>query len=456
MLRKNLFTMLLTMVLVLGIMATSFAAPGKGKGLGKFKINKDQNKWRAVQITDVRTHWAEQQIRTISSYGIILGYPDLTFKPNVPVKKYEAVLMIARACGFTGTFEADRSWDGDVPSWMTDCLNFAINEGILTEDEAENLNGMAPAKRYEVAVWANRAIGLEQDSEVSFRDLDEIPYFARPGVAGMFKRGYMIGYPGNFFQPNKPVTRAEMAVVLYRILEEDSAGNGTGESEALEIDGLIPSDGSVNVAEDTDELVVRFNLKVQPIGDLDSVLEGITVRNVTYGTKVDLDEVSVEGNTLTIKLDEFLASNRTYRVTIAENLIEAIDTGENFDGISGREWEFSTAESFRIVRLIPGDGADDVDGDDTWVLKAEFSAEIQKISGRNLLDAVKVYNRSEKLYVGIDEVEIDGTTLIITLKDPLEEGDTFEVTVKKNYIEEKDTGDNFEGIEGNDWRFTTR
>lgn len=460
MFKKGLFTLVLTMILVLGIAAASYADNGKGKGNWKFK---SQGKWKAVQLNDVNSHWATQPIQVMSSYGIIKGYDDFTFRPNNNVTKYEAIMMISRASGFTGTFDSDRSWDSDVPDWMTDCLDFAIDEEILTEDEAEDLKGWTPAKRYEVAVWSNRAMGLEQDSISSFQDLDEIPYFARPYVGGMLKNGYMIGYPGNVFQPNKPVTRAEMAAVLYRILmerpidndEDDNDDNDDNTSEELKVESLKPADGSDEVDEDTDELVVRFNMEVEAVEDLESVLDGIIVKNVTDDEEMDVDELSIEDETLTIKLDEALESDKTYRVTIEEDLIEAEESGENFDGISGSQWEFSTGETFEIVRLTPGDGVNNVDGDDTSVLKAEFSGDIQVISGKTLLDAVKVYNQSDNQEVDIDKVEIDDDTLIITLEDPLENGDTFEVTIKANYFEEEDTGVNFGGIEGQDWRFTT-
>jgi len=458
--KKSLFTLLLTMVLILGIAAASYADPGKGKGNWKVK---SQVKWKAVQLKDVNSHWAAQSIQAMCSYGIILGYPDLTFRPNVPVTKYEAIMMISRAAGFNGTFDSDRSWGSDVPSWMTDCLNFAVSEGILTEDEASDLNGLAPAKRYEVAVWAIRAIGLEQDNQFSFQDLDEIPYFARPYVGGMYKHGYMIGYSGKYFQPNKPVTRAEMATVLYRILlekpvdndDDDSDDNDNNTVEELKINSLEPADGSEYVDEDTDELVVRFNMEVEAVKDLESVLDGIIVRNVTDGEDVNIDEVFIEDETLTIKLDESLERDKTYRVTIQEDLIEAKKSGENFDGISGSEWEFSTRETFGIVSLTPENDADDVNGDDTLVLKAEFSGDIRVIPGKTLLNAVNVYNQSDDEDVDVVKVEIDGDTLVITLKDPLENGDTFEVTIKADYLEEKSTGRNFEGIEGSDWTFST-
>ncbi len=90
--------------------------------------------------------------------------------------------------------------------------------GILTEADADKFKGWEPAKRYEVAVWAARAMGLEEYDQTSFQDDDEIPYFARSYIGGMCKNRFMVGYPGNVFQPNKPVTRAEMAAIIYRIM----------------------------------------------------------------------------------------------------------------------------------------------------------------------------------------------------------------------------------------------
>lgn len=462
MFRKGFFTLLLTMVLVLGIVVASYADPGKGKGNGNWKV---KGNWKAVQLTDVQltdvnSHWAAQPIRVISSYGIIKGYPDRSFQPNAAVSKYEAIMMIARASGFTGTFKADNTWTKNVPAWMTDCLNFAVDEGILTEGEAKSLNGQAAAKRYEVAVWANRAMGLEQDEELSFQDLKDIPYYARCYVGGMYKHGYMVGYPGNFFQPNKSVTRAEMAMVLYRILQEgidpgEDENEDNNTSQELKISSLKPADGSDDVDEDTDELVVQFNMKVKAVKDLKSVLEGIIVRNMTDTKFMDIDEVTIEGKTLTIKLVDSLESDKTYRVTIEADLVEAKDSGEKFDGIRGSEWEFSTGETFGIVSLTPKNGANDVDGNNTRVLKAVFTDDIQVISGKTLLNAVKVYNLSDNKGVEIDEVEIDGDTLMITLKDPLEAGHTFEVSIEANYFEEEDTGVNFEGVKSNEWRFST-
>ncbi len=464
-LKKSGITLFLAAILVLVMVNASFASPGngngKGIGNGKWKT-KVQGNQKVTQLNDVVSHWAEQPVRFMLTQGIVTGYPDFTFRPNNPVTKYEAIMMIARASGFDGTADRSLTWDKSVPDWVRECLDYAIDEGILTENEADNFKGWEPAKRYEVAVWTARTLGLEEDGQTSFLDDNEIPYFSRSYISGMCKNRFMVGYPGNLFQPNKPVTRAEMAAIIYRIMLSETEVDGNDDSDTsddLAIDRLTPADGSDDVAPATDRLTARFNMAIEAEDDLESVRECITVKNVTDNDYIDIDQVSMDGRYLYIDLEDALEDGKTYRVTIDEDIIEAKESGASFGGLSGSRWEFSTGDAeeddLDIVSLSPADGDDDVEGANTEVLRAVFSDDIQVISGRNLNNAVKVYNKSEDEYVDIDSIEIDDDTLIITLEEPLAEGNTFEVTIKADYLEEVDSGVNFKGSTGSDWRFKT-
>lgn len=444
--------------LVLALAASAYADPGKGKGKEKVKFKANGN-WKAVQLADVGSHWAEQPIQWMCAQGILAGYPDLTFRPNVPVTKFEAIMMISKASGFSGSIDSERSWSGDVPAWMEECLNYSVDEGILTEDEAASLKGWVPAKRYEVAVWAARAMGVDEDGQSSFQDLSEIPFYARPYVGGMFKHQFMIGYPGNVFQPNKPVTRAELSVVLYRILLSQSPGDSEEDQsrDTLEYVRLEPADGSDGVDPSTSRLVARFNLEVRAVGDNESVRDGIRVRNLTDKEDVEIDRVSFSGKELRIDLDQSLESDMTYRVTIARGIIEDRESGQTFRGIAAGDWEFSTTDSvLEILQLTPRNGASNVNGPGTEVLEARFNREIQVVAGKDLLGAIEIYNRTDRENVEINKVELDQDTLLITLEEPLVGNSTFEVTIKQNYLEDELTGVRFEGIDGSDWKFTTR
>lgn len=464
--RKGLLTFALAVVLVLSLAVSAYAGPGKGKGKTKFKP--DNSKFKIIQLQDVKSHWAEQPILWMCGQGILMGYPDLTFRPNTPVTKFEAVMMISKASGFDGSvkFNQGRSWSRDVPSWMEECLDYAVDEGILTEDEAADLKGWTPAKRYEVAVWAARAMGVDTDDNYYFQDLNDIPFYARTYVGGMYKHRFMVGYPGNVFQPNKPVTRAELSVVLYRILLSQSQDDSDQDSDDgdydedvddLELVSLKPADGSDDVAPSTSRLVVRFNLEVRAVEDNESVRDGIRVRNITDDYNVGIDRVSFSGKELRIDLDEPLESNTTYRVTIDNDIIEDREYGQYFEGIDAGDWEFSTDyEELEILELTPENGASNVNGPRTEVLKAWFNGDIQVVDGKDLLRSVRVYNRTDREIVEIKKVELDQDKLLITLKEPLLRNIAYEVTIRANCFEAEDTGDKFEGLDGSEWRFTTR
>lgn len=451
MFRKSTFTVVLVMLLILGLTAAASADPGKGNHKGwKFKPKKN---WKAVELTDISSHWAEQPIRQMCTIGLIAGYPDKKYIPNAPVSKYEALLMVCRSAGFDP--DTDKSWD----QICEDLLEFAVDEGILDEDD--DFAGWKPAKRHEVAVWSIRAMGLDEDGDdLSFKDIYEIPSDALPYISVMSKYKYMVGYPGNLFQPNKPVTRAEMAMILYRMMGEGIDYNDNNDSGDLKLSSLDPADGEDNVDSDTNILVAKFNMDIEAVDDLEDVKEGIRVKNVTDDENVDIESVSIDGNKLTIELEDSLVNDCKYRVTIKKDLIESADGDESFGGISGSEWEFSTfdgdedSDELAVASLDPEDGEENVDPD-TKVLRAEFNNDISVISGKSLLKAVRVYNVDRDRDVEIKKVEIDENTLIITLGKKLGSDDTFEVTIRSGCLEDENSGEDFAGLAGKYWRFTT-
>jgi Bacterial Ig-like domain/S-layer homology domain len=446
--KKGAFTFILAVLIIMGLTATSFANPGKGNAGWKFN---GKGNGKVVQFNDIGSHWAAQTIREMNRLGITSGYPDYSFKPNAPVSRYEALLMICRADGFDPV--EGQSWEDR----LEDCLEYAVDHDIIEDDE--NFAGWKPAKRYEVAVWAMRAKGdLDIDDEgLPFLDTNDIPEDARHYIGVMFKHKWMVGYPDKKFQPNKPVTRAELTVIIYRMLDDVWPDYDNGDISALRVKSLDPKDGENNVDTDTDELVATFNMDIAAVDDLNDVEAGIVVRNVTEDEDVDIDNVVIDGRELIIDLGESLDEDMRYRVTIDDGIIESEDGEEEFDGLSGSDWEFFTydvdEEEISLDSLDPEDGDDEV-VPSTDELRATFDNDISFIN-EDLKNAVRVYNVDEEAYVDIDKIEIDGDTLVITLEEELGADDTFRVTIKPGYIEDEDTGADYGGLGGNEWSFTT-
>ncbi|MDO5708118.1 MAG: S-layer homology domain-containing protein, partial [Andreesenia angusta] len=56
----------------------------------------------ASKFTDIKGHWAEANIKGIAEDGIIVGYDDMTFKPEKAITRAEAVTMTNRAFNRVG------------------------------------------------------------------------------------------------------------------------------------------------------------------------------------------------------------------------------------------------------------------------------------------------------------------------------------------------------------------
>ncbi|HEY3315059.1 MAG TPA: S-layer homology domain-containing protein, partial [Bacillota bacterium] len=174
--------------------------------------------------------WAADIIEEAFEKGFIKGIDAKHFQPNKPVTRVEAAIMITRLLGLEE--EALQSLqvtlpflDADeVPSWARGYVDLMVAQEIMRGIETghgQALQGMKPATRLEVTVMLIRALGLEEQAmahtgaTLTFTDLAAIPPSLLGYVALAVEKGIVTG-ANNTFQPNKPVTRAEMAAMLDR------------------------------------------------------------------------------------------------------------------------------------------------------------------------------------------------------------------------------------------------
>lgn len=182
--------------------------------------------------------WAADVIEKMGEMGIMAGYPDGRFLPNKPVTQLEALIMATRLLGWTpeqgqGNSIMSKIKAKGVPAWGAWVVALAVEKDILPED-LKKFQPNKPATRAEIAeiiINALEAFGKEEaqirailqrwkDGEpVWFTDELDIPGEYMNHVRYMARLGLMKGYPDGSFQPNKPVTRAQMAAILDRIGE---------------------------------------------------------------------------------------------------------------------------------------------------------------------------------------------------------------------------------------------
>lgn len=193
----------------------------------------------AVSFSDVGESfsWAKDAISELSEKGIINGYPDGTFGPGKYITKEESVALFAKALGAADEANAvliDFAKDTyemlleNYTSYAKDLAAFLIYKEILNTGEVSSFLATAnkgqELKRYEAAVLIARALGADAwlsdnpDFELAFKDAKDIPADAKAYVYYAAKKGIITGMTEDTFVPNGSVTRAQIAVMIHRIL----------------------------------------------------------------------------------------------------------------------------------------------------------------------------------------------------------------------------------------------
>lgn len=187
------------------------------------------------------THsWCVNEINTMAEDGIIEGVGEGLFMPDTTVTKLQSLVLVARILGFVDKVNADlvakaEEMYGEAIAeynlgYGQKEICYLLLKGIIFENELSDYlaNGAANEgmKRYEVAILLTKAMGAEADVKnkvtavLDYTDITSIPTNARKYVEYVTNVGLMNGVGENSFAPLNDVTRAQAAVVLYRMNQQ--------------------------------------------------------------------------------------------------------------------------------------------------------------------------------------------------------------------------------------------
>ncbi|WP_138753097.1 S-layer homology domain-containing protein [Paenibacillus sinopodophylli] len=175
-----------------------------------------------VTFKDVQTHWAKGQIEKGVELGIVQGYSDGTFRPNGLITRAEFVTMLARALKLEGSnSEVAFTDSAQIPAWAAGIVGNVVEAGLIKGYEDQTFRPNQQISRAEIAVIIARAIRLETDAdaELIFGDAKDIPTWATEAVSAAVNNGLLRGKQGNQLAPTAKATRAEGIVLLIRMLD---------------------------------------------------------------------------------------------------------------------------------------------------------------------------------------------------------------------------------------------
>lgn len=200
-----------------------------------------------IQFADLDiADWAYEAITSLAERGIVNGRTETIFAPLDKVTREEFVKLLVCAAGCENN-EFTRGLFDDVPSgsWYEKYVCIAAESGIV-QGIGQNKFGVGEnVTRQDMAVMIYRTLNQKntapEAAKPTFDDIDLIADYARDAVGALSKDGYINGVGDNKFNPKGTATRAETAQMLYNVM--DLMDDGDAEAVYRNDDGEQNSDG---------------------------------------------------------------------------------------------------------------------------------------------------------------------------------------------------------------------
>ncbi len=298
----------------------------------------------ATNYIDLDNHWAKSYIEMVTKYNAVSGYVDGSYKPNLNIKRIEFIAMILNA------------QDVDVRSPFTDeywgqpYIEAALNSGLISTDEYGVLDKLAIEKditREEMAKIVVNAylkfggtidpIAFEEASS-KLSDLDTVTARYHESAIDAIALGFISGYSNDTFAPKKPATRAQAAVLSYKLLVKLGTITSSSLPENIVLSKTTLKQGEllkISIYHITSTSEIELIQELYP--DItwymtDGVVEGYIPTN--YNTSPGIYRLSftnkLTGNTTTRAIEVTKRNFRVQNLTIDPNIEASTKTDDGY------------------------------------------------------------------------------------------------------------------------------
>jgi len=177
-----------------------------------------------VTFSDVSQGWAKEAVEALAAREIVKGVAADKFNPSDQITRAEFVSMLMNMLQLTEVMATSSFTDVKPGAWYEANIATAAKLGIINGKPDGSFGVHEKITREDMAVILYKAIQYKQLELTSqriggFIDEDSIAGYAKEAVEVMYAAGIINGV-GNFeFAPKNHATRAEAAVIMYRVLQ---------------------------------------------------------------------------------------------------------------------------------------------------------------------------------------------------------------------------------------------
>jgi hypothetical protein len=178
-------------------------------------------------------HWAFYEIGGCNMAGVVQGYHDGIYRPDLVVTRDQMAVYIARALagGAEHVPGGPRvATFGDVPNdfWAYDAVEYATASNVVQGYSDGNYHPDWEVTRAQMAVFIARSIvtpageaGLDSYHPPDFPSFPDVPtyYWCYKHVEYLKAQAVVSGYPDGTYLPTRTVTRDQMSAYVQRAFE---------------------------------------------------------------------------------------------------------------------------------------------------------------------------------------------------------------------------------------------
>ncbi|MGG1517866.1 fibronectin type III domain-containing protein [Paenibacillus oryzisoli] len=188
--------------------------------------------WHPLTFQDTKGHWAEAAINDMGSRMVISGVDDRNFLPEQNVTRAEFAAMLVRALGLKPDTSHLSFSDVNATSWYAGYVGAAVQYGLIQGFDDGHFQPEATMTREQAMVMTARAMRLTSDAlpqlsaaqvqavVAGFGDSSAVGTWATDSIALLVKRGLVVGGAANQLAPKDSITRAEVAIMVQRLLKQ--------------------------------------------------------------------------------------------------------------------------------------------------------------------------------------------------------------------------------------------
>lgn len=179
------------------------------------------------KFTDVNKNaWYYKAVRYVVQTGLFSGVSNTSFVPDGTMTRAMMVTVLWRLAGRPTTVAYNPFQDVAPGMYYTEAVVWAYHQGIAAGMTKKTFEPDLDITREQMATFLYRysgAIQLSLNSLHEFNDRESISQYAILPMAWAVSKGLIKGMPGNLLEPAGTATRAQVATILQRYVQNSAS-----------------------------------------------------------------------------------------------------------------------------------------------------------------------------------------------------------------------------------------